>query len=86
MAEHRFLKLALLGVFLSGAFGCAYPISTELRQQVTEDVTFPMVLQNPTSYIGDIVLWGGEIIETLNVQGGQRNHRVGYAVGLSGKA
>jgi hypothetical protein len=29
-----------------------------------------MVLQNPTAYVGKIVLWGGEIIETVNVQGG----------------
>ena len=70
MAKHGFPKLALLSVFLLGAFSCAYPITTELRQQVTEDVTFPMVLQNPTAYVGDIVLWGGEIIETVTIQGG----------------
>ena len=70
MAVHGFSKLVLLSVFLLGAFSCAYPISTELRKEVSKDVTFHMVLQSPTVYVGKIVLWGGEIIETVNVQGG----------------
>ena len=70
MTEHGIPRMAFLSVLWLGAFGCAYPISTEVRQQVTEDVTFPMVLQNPDAYKGDIVLWGGEIIETVNLQGG----------------
>ena len=50
--------------------GCASPISKQLRQEVTEDVTFPMVLKNPSAYEGDIVLWGGFIIKTVNLEEG----------------
>jgi outer membrane lipoprotein len=70
MAWHKFTRFLLLSLFVSGAFGCAYPISKELRQEATKEVTFSMVLQNPTAYVGVIVLWGGEIIETVSVQGG----------------
>jgi outer membrane lipoprotein len=70
MAWYKSLRFLLLGLFLSGVLGCAYPISKELRQEAAKQVTFPMVLQNPTAYVGDIVLWGGEIIETVNVQAG----------------
>jgi outer membrane lipoprotein len=70
VAKHRFVRILLLNVFLLGAFGCAYPISGELRKEVSKGITFPIVLQNPTAYVGKIVLWGGEIIETVNVHGG----------------
>jgi outer membrane lipoprotein len=70
ITEHGFPWLSLLTLFLLGPFSCAYPISTELREEASEGVTFPMVLQNPTAYVGKIVLWGGEIIETVNVPGG----------------
>jgi outer membrane lipoprotein len=46
-------------------FGCAYPISKAVRQEAREGPTFSMVLQDPTAYVGSIVLWGGRIIETI---------------------
>lgn len=70
MAYCRFPKLLLFGLFLFVISGCAYPISKELRQETTKEMTFPMVLQNPTAYSGSIVIWGGKIIETHNVTGG----------------
>jgi outer membrane lipoprotein len=70
MAWHKFTWFLVLSLSLSGAFGCAYPISKQLRQEASKEVTFPMVLQNPTAYVGVIVLWGGEIIETASVRGG----------------
>jgi outer membrane lipoprotein len=48
--------------------GCAYPISQQLRQEAAKNVTFPMVLKNPSAYIGDIVIWGGIIIKTVNLE------------------
>jgi outer membrane lipoprotein len=70
MAVHGFPRWVFLSVFLAGASSCAYPISTELRNEVGEGITFPMVLQNPTAYLGKIVLWGGLLIETVTLKGG----------------
>ena len=63
----RFLVFILLSVGLSA---CSLPIAKEYRMEVTKDVTFPMVLENPTAYVGDFVLWGGKIIETTNLKDG----------------
>jgi outer membrane lipoprotein len=57
--------LLLSGLSLFLLSNCAYPVSKELRQEARKDLTFPMVLENPTAYIGSIVLWGGRIIETI---------------------
>jgi outer membrane lipoprotein len=70
MADHRFPRYFLFSLLLMVISGCAYPISKELRQEVRKDITFSMVLQDPTAYIGSIVLWGGIIIETMNHRDG----------------
>jgi outer membrane lipoprotein len=70
MVVYRFPRWVILSVFLAGAFSCAYPISSELRNEVSEGITFPMVLQNPTAYAGKIVLWGGQILEMVNYKEG----------------
>jgi len=66
MAHRRFPRFLLFSLFLFLLSSCAYPISKELRQEARKDLTFSMVLQNPTAYVGSIVLWGGRIIEILN--------------------
>jgi len=65
MVHPRVPRFLLFGLFLLMISGCAYPISKELRQEAGKDLTFPMVLQDPTAHIGSIVLWGGRIIETI---------------------
>lgn len=50
--------------------GCAHVISKDLRQKADPSLTFTQVLQNPNAYQGKTVLWGGEIIETLNQKDG----------------
>ena len=72
MAHYKFTKFLALGLFLFLISGCAYPISKELRQEASKELTFSMVLQNPTAYIGSIIIWGGKIIETQNVAGGSK--------------
>ena len=57
--------LGLFVVLAVAVSGCSYPISRQLRAEVTRDVTFPMVLTSPSAYVGDIVLWGGSIIKTV---------------------
>lgn len=61
----RMLGLGLLLLTNS----CAYPVSTQLRQEAKKDnVTFPAALENPAAYAGATVVWGGKIIETVNHQ------------------
>ncbi len=66
------LRFVTLGLVLVVAAGCATkPIAKEYRQEANaEDITFPMVLQNPDAFVGDTVLWGGVIIETKNIKNG----------------
>jgi len=45
--------------------GCA-PISKELRARADQTLTFQQVFDNPEAYKGKMVIWGGEIIRTLN--------------------
>jgi len=62
-----FLVFGLLLLILFS--GCA-PISRELRAQTDRTLTFQQVFQNPEAYKGKIVIWGGEIIETINQKDG----------------
>jgi len=55
-----FLSLILL---LSG---CTHVISKDLRIKSDPHLTLGKVRQNPESYKGKFVIWGGEIIETTN--------------------
>ena len=51
--------------FLILASGCAHVISEDLRAKVDQSLTFKDVQKNPNTYKGKIVIWGGEIIQTL---------------------
>jgi outer membrane lipoprotein len=62
---HLVLGLLLLIVFS----GCT-PISKELRAQTDRTLSFQQVFQNPEAHKNKIVIWGGEIIETLNQKDG----------------
>ncbi len=60
---YSFLFLSLsLSIFL---FACAPVISEEVRKETDTSLTFKEVAQSPDTYAGKIVLWGGEIIQTL---------------------
>ncbi len=62
----RMYLFLLLSVFL---FACA-PISVETRGGVDASLTFKEVAQSPDTYRGKIVLWGGQIIQTLSQDDG----------------
>jgi outer membrane lipoprotein len=63
---HTSASLFVLGLLLFILFsGCA-PISKELRAEAGQKLTFQQVFQNPEAYKGKIVIWGGEIIQTIN--------------------
>lgn len=63
----RFLLILILFLFTTG---CAHVISSNLRDQVDPALTFRQVQQNPNEYKGKFLLWGGEIIHTLNQKDG----------------
>ena len=50
--------------------GCAHVISRESRKFAATNIPFQWIAQNPERYKGILVIWGGEIIETLNVKEG----------------
>jgi outer membrane lipoprotein len=58
-----FLVLAVL--LLSLFSGCA-PISKDLRAQTDRTLSFGQVFKDPEAHKSKIVIWGGEIIETIN--------------------
>lgn len=70
MTHCRFSRWFFFGLYVSLAWGCAYPISSGLRQAASKNLTFSMVLQDPAAHEGAIVIWGGEIITTTNLKDG----------------
>jgi outer membrane lipoprotein len=60
-----FLLLSL--ILLSG---CAHVISKDLRTKSDLFLTLSQVRQNPETFKGKWVVWGGEIIETVNQKEG----------------
>lgn len=59
--------IAVISIFfmlLSAA--CAPVVSKELRDQVTEELNFKEVLQNPEAYKGKLILWAGLVIRAEN--------------------
>jgi len=60
----------LLLFFFGLISSCASVISPELRARVDSSITFEEVAQNPNSYEGKTVLWGGEIVQTLPQENG----------------
>ena len=63
----RPLILSLLVLFISG---CAHVVPKNLREQADPALTFRQVSQHPSQYKEKIVIWGGDIIETVNQKDG----------------
>ena len=53
-------------LFLILLSGCVHVISKDLRVKSDPHLTLGLVRQNPESYKGKWVVWGGEVIETTN--------------------
>ena len=70
MARWKKCSFLVLGLFVIGMAGCAYPISGEWRRQARRHLPFSTVLQDPTPYVGSIVIWGGVIASTENDRNG----------------
>jgi outer membrane lipoprotein len=63
-------RWVFLLVFLFLLSGCAHVISNDLRKASDPSLTLRQVLENPSAFQGKTVVWGGEIIETLNQKDG----------------
>jgi outer membrane lipoprotein len=63
-------KWIVLFLIVALSSGCAHVISRDLRTQTDAALTFHQVLQNPNAYKRKTVVWGGEIIETMNQKDG----------------
>ena len=58
-----YLLLCLVSATLAS---CAYPIAQRYRREVKPGITFGKVYRNPDAYKGDMVIWGGMVIKTVN--------------------
>ncbi|MEW5803842.1 MAG: Slp family lipoprotein [bacterium] len=61
------LFLTIIALLVSG---CAHVMSKESRGLAAKKIPFQWVAQNPEGYKGIMVIWGGQIIETQNLQDG----------------
>lgn len=53
--------------FLASLAACA-PISQDIRRQADSSAPFSEIQKNPEKYRGEMVIWGGVIIETTNLK------------------
>ena len=60
------ISITLLLLMISG---CASPISSEARKEANGNLEFTKVLENPSSFHGVVVIWGGVIIKAVNRTG-----------------
>ncbi|HUT83435.1 MAG TPA: Slp family lipoprotein [Thermodesulfobacteriota bacterium] len=65
-----FQKFFLILFFIPFFTGCFNVISKDLRQQIDPAITVKQVFDNPDAFKGKMILWGGEIIQTMNQKDG----------------
>ena len=71
VARNKFFGYMLFGMcILIFVSSCASPISKRYRQEAAPNVTFPMVFQDPNTYKGSIIVWGGVIIRNVTLKKG----------------
>jgi len=67
MLRVKYLLFFLLIISISS---CAHVISKEIRKDTDPSLTLRQVSQNPNAYQGKRVIWGGEIINIIQKEGG----------------
>lgn len=67
--ENR-IRWLLLFILILPLIGCAHVISKELRTKSDSSLSLNQVRQNIETSKGKLVVWGGEIIETVNQKDG----------------
>ena len=76
MNANRSGKLLIFLVLIMAASGCAHVVSWEMREKAAKDLPFGAVLSNPEKYKGEIVIWGGLIIDSVNEADGTSTIKV----------
>jgi outer membrane lipoprotein len=66
MNANRVLSFLIIIGLIFWLTGCAHVISSEMRAKARNDLPFSAVHANPEAYAGEIIIWGGKIIDTLN--------------------
>jgi outer membrane lipoprotein len=69
MKRKQCFEFLIILSLLSWLTGCAHVISSEMRGAARKDLPFSAVLANPRAYEGVVVIWGGQVIDTLNEEG-----------------
>lgn len=64
------LKYLLFFLLIVSISGCGHVISKETRKDSDPSLTLRQVSQNPNAYQGKRVIWGGEIIDIIQQEGG----------------
>ena len=68
------LKCFILSFTLIFSFvflpGCTTIMSEQIREQALPDLNLSKVMEKPDSFKGKTVIWGGEIVETVNQKDG----------------
>ncbi len=59
------LRVFALGILCLAAGACAHPISALVRAEADPTLTLSKVIENPKTYLGSIVIWGG-IVSTVS--------------------
>lgn len=66
----RFCQFLLFLMIIYSVSGCAHGVSRNLRERADTTLTFRQVFQDPNEYKGKFVIWGGDIIQTMNQKDG----------------
>ena len=60
-----FFRVIALGIWCLAARACAHPISSMVKAEADSSLTLSKVIENPKTYLGSIVIWGG-IVSTVS--------------------
>lgn len=63
MKKPVFTRVALIAALLAALAGCTAAISKPLREQADETIGVRAVRENPQPYLGETLIWGGDIID-----------------------
>jgi outer membrane lipoprotein len=69
MKRKQWFEFLIILSLLPWLTGCAHVISSGVREQARKDLPFSAVLANPEVYEGVTIIWGGQVIDTLNEEG-----------------
>lgn len=82
--KQALMCLSLTLVMLSAACGPTF-VPKATRDLINQDIVLTQVVQNPDAYKGQIVLWGGIIVKTINKKKGSLIEIVQLPLDSSGR-